>query len=212
MSAPDLTLLDAELDVALERRVKAHQDRKADALSVRDYLRILREAREVEDRIEPKRRAAGATTSRAFDVALEEYPELRERVAEPCEFCGADCELGVCPKSIVCPTCRAKPGQRCRRPSEHSGPMVAIHATRIEAAELPGPPVLRPEPFKAHQERASVPLAPLPQQLDLDGGLHDLAPQTRQERLFEPAPTQLAGQTSMAAEAAPPTNEGDATQ
>lgn len=44
----------------------------------------------------------------------------------------------------------------------------------------------------APQNRA---LPPLAQQLDIDGGLHDLAPQTRQERLFEPAPfAQLDGQ------------------
>lgn len=39
-----------------------------------------------------------------------------------------------------------------------------------------------------------TPVRPFAQQLDLDGGLHDLAPPTRQERLFEPAPEQLAGQ------------------
>jgi hypothetical protein len=39
--------------------------------------------------------------------------------------------------------------------------------------------------------------APLPAQLDLDGGLHEIGPQTRQERLFTPAPTQLAGQTHL---------------
>lgn len=54
----------------------------------------------------------------------------------------------------------------------------------------------------APQPRVSAPLAPLPQQLDLDGGLHALTPQApaeepEQERLFEPAPTQLAGQTCM---------------
>jgi hypothetical protein len=35
----------------------------------------------------------------------------------------------------------------------------------------------------------------LDQQLDLDGGLHDIGPQTAILRLFEPAPSQLAGQT-----------------
>jgi hypothetical protein len=41
------------------------------------------------------------------------------------------------------------------------------------------------------------------QQLDFENRLHDIAPQTRQERLFTPAPTQLDGQTWLAVEAAP---------
>lgn len=41
----------------------------------------------------------------------------------------------------------------------------------------------------------AAPLAPLPAQLDLDGRLHEIGPQTRQERLFTPAPAQLDGQT-----------------
>jgi hypothetical protein len=36
---------------------------------------------------------------------------------------------------------------------------------------------------------AGASLAPLPAQLDIDGGLHEIP------RLFEPAPTQLPGQT-----------------
>jgi hypothetical protein len=43
--------------------------------------------------------------------------------------------------------------------------------------------------------RAGASLAPLPAQLDLDGGLHEIAPQTERLRLFEPAPAQLQGQT-----------------
>lgn len=39
------------------------------------------------------------------------------------------------------------------------------------------------------------PLTPLLAQLDLDGGLHEVAPETGRMRLFEPAPTQLEGQT-----------------
>jgi hypothetical protein len=38
-------------------------------------------------------------------------------------------------------------------------------------------------------------MRPRAQQIDLDGQLHDLAPQTERMRLFNPAPTQLAGQT-----------------
>ncbi len=44
---------------------------------------------------------------------------------------------------------------------------------------------------------------PFDQQLDLDGGAHDLARETRQDRLFAPAPTQLDGQTWLEELAAP---------
>lgn len=37
----------------------------------------------------------------------------------------------------------------------------------------------------------------LDQQIDLDGGLHDVAPATAKLKLFEPAPNQLAGQQQM---------------
>lgn len=36
-----------------------------------------------------------------------------------------------------------------------------------------------------------------PQQIDLDGGLHDVAPVHERLRLFAPAPAQLAGQTHL---------------
>lgn len=39
------------------------------------------------------------------------------------------------PKAVDCPTCGAKAGNWCKRPSGHSGPMVAFHATRRKAAE-----------------------------------------------------------------------------
>jgi hypothetical protein len=38
------------------------------------------------------------------------------------------------------------------------------------------------------------PLRPFPQQLDLEGKPHDLAPEVERLRLFEPAPAQLPGQ------------------
>ena len=41
----------------------------------------------------------------------------------------------VDPKSVSCPTCGAKEGRRCKRPSGHSGPFVAFHAARRKAAE-----------------------------------------------------------------------------
>lgn len=49
---------------------------------------------------------------------------------------------------------------------------------------------------KATPEASTSPApAPLPAQLDLDGQAHEIAPQTERIRLFEPAPTQLPGQT-----------------
>lgn len=41
----------------------------------------------------------------------------------------------VDPKSVPCPSCAAKIGCWCKRPSGHSGPMVAFHAARRKAAE-----------------------------------------------------------------------------
>ncbi|HRQ14894.1 MAG TPA: hypothetical protein PK205_16445 [Promineifilum sp.] len=37
--------------------------------------------------------------------------------------------------AVECPTCGAKAGGWCKRPSGHSGPMVAFHAARRKAAE-----------------------------------------------------------------------------
>jgi hypothetical protein len=52
----------------------------------------------------------------------------------------------------------------------------------------------------ARERRASATLAPLPAQLDLDGGAHEIGPQTEVMRLFAPAPQQLEGQTYMRTE------------
>jgi hypothetical protein len=40
----------------------------------------------------------------------------------------------------------------------------------------------------------ALPIHP-PQQLDVEGNLHDLAPEVERLRLFEPAPAPLPGQT-----------------
>lgn len=47
---------------------------------------------------------------------------------------------------------------------------------------------------------ASTPPRPLAQQIDLDGQLHDLAPQSEAMRLFTPAPAPIAGQTRISEE------------
>jgi hypothetical protein len=40
-------------------------------------------------------------------------------------------------------------------------------------------------------------LLPFPQQLDTEGRLHDIGPEHKGVRLFEPAPEQLPGQASI---------------
>lgn len=53
---------------------------------------------------------------------------------EPCPFCGGDVIEGTtCPKSLPCPTCGARSGDSCRRPSGHRADR--LHADRIAAAE-----------------------------------------------------------------------------
>lgn len=51
-----------------------------------------------------------------------------------CDWCGADAVAGsVCPWSIRCPECRARPGAKCVRPSGHGA--AKMHAARWEASE-----------------------------------------------------------------------------
>lgn len=46
-------------------------------------------------------------------------------------------------------------------------------------------------------EQSSGQLVPMNQQLDAAGELHDIAPRTARERLFEPAPEQIPGQLGL---------------
>jgi hypothetical protein len=39
-------------------------------------------------------------------------------------------DAGPCPLSFTCPTCHAKPGEWCKRPSEHRA--TELHADRLE--------------------------------------------------------------------------------
>jgi hypothetical protein len=56
------------------------------------------------------------------------------RPSERCRWCGADAAVGTtCPRSLACPTCGARPGRRCKRPSEHQA--ATMHAARWQAAE-----------------------------------------------------------------------------
>jgi hypothetical protein len=56
------------------------------------------------------------------------------RPRERCRWCGAEAVAGsVCPRSLACPACGARPGRRCKRPSEHDA--AEMHAARWQAAE-----------------------------------------------------------------------------
>jgi hypothetical protein len=48
-----------------------------------------------------------------------------------CKWCGAALSesAGPCPLSFECPTCQAKPGKWCKRPSEHRAQ--SLHADRL---------------------------------------------------------------------------------
>lgn len=51
-----------------------------------------------------------------------------------CEFCGGLAVVGsTCPRGVICPVCRAAPGNPCRRPSGHRSDV--LHAARVELAE-----------------------------------------------------------------------------
>lgn len=53
---------------------------------------------------------------------------------EPCPWCSGNAIVGTtCPKSIACPTCGARPGARCKRPSGHAA--AELHDKRVGAAE-----------------------------------------------------------------------------
>jgi hypothetical protein len=52
---------------------------------------------------------------------------------EPCEWCGSPAAEGTCPRSILCPTCKAAPGAACKRPSGHRA--AVLHRDRIRMAE-----------------------------------------------------------------------------
>lgn len=75
----------------------------------------------------------------------------------------------------ACPTCGAR----------HSTADVALERMRAAVAE------------NQRRSSAAAALRPMDAQLDLDGRAHEIAPQTERMRLFEPAPTQLAGQTHL---------------
>ncbi|HEX6024376.1 MAG TPA: hypothetical protein VFZ00_20475, partial [Solirubrobacter sp.] len=78
-----LARINAELDEAIADRVAAHRERAAGTITVRAYLDRLEAARDVEDRLEPKRRVLGATTSRALELCERDGELTRFRHRGP---------------------------------------------------------------------------------------------------------------------------------
>lgn len=70
--------IDATIDAWLGVRVAAHRAREVRAIDVPLYLAALRAVRHVEDLLEPIRRANGATSSRAYELATTSEQLLLE--------------------------------------------------------------------------------------------------------------------------------------
>ena len=78
MSVARLAVLDAAVDAALEHRLRLHSLRHGGDLPVAAYLDGLRACRDVEDALEPLRRRAGASCSRAFELSRGELQAAGE--------------------------------------------------------------------------------------------------------------------------------------
>ena len=77
---------------------------------------------------------AAAITDAAAVARLEgsvELPLVIEEKQEPATFKHPA-------MAVACPSCGATVGHWCKRPSGHSGPMVAFHAARRKAVEGQG--------------------------------------------------------------------------
>ncbi|MFE9121477.1 hypothetical protein [Streptomyces sp. NPDC007172] len=70
------------------------------------------------------------TAGLLVDVAGRVLPAT----VQPCASCDGE-DLGdTCPAFLTCPTCKAAPQQRCRRPSGHTAEQ--WHRRRVRAADL----------------------------------------------------------------------------
>lgn len=67
------------LKVAIDRRVMAHHARQRGTISVATYLGLLRWVRDVEDRLEPLRRAVGYRRSRAYELCTAYTADVYRR-------------------------------------------------------------------------------------------------------------------------------------
>ena len=70
--------------------------------------------------------------------------------------------------AVACPTCGAKAGRWCKRPSGHSGPFVAFHAARRKLAAAFAQAAVVPEDTPVAgggaTERAAQPPAAAPEE------------------------------------------------
>lgn len=73
-----LTVYNTAVDAVLDHRVQLHRLRGAGDLEVKPYLDGLRAVRDVEDALEGLRRRAGAKSTRAFELSVEELAAAGE--------------------------------------------------------------------------------------------------------------------------------------
>lgn len=71
--------VNARLTTAVNVRVAAHRARERRAIDVPTYIRRLAWARKVEDELEPVRRAAGFTRSRAYELCSAHTADFYRR-------------------------------------------------------------------------------------------------------------------------------------
>jgi hypothetical protein len=71
---------------------------------------------------------------RAAGLLVDGAGRALPAMVQPCAFCDGG-DLGdTCPASLICPTCKAAPRQRCHRPSGHTAEQ--WHTWRVRAADL----------------------------------------------------------------------------
>ncbi|MHC3392836.1 zinc finger domain-containing protein [Streptomyces lavendulocolor] len=71
---------------------------------------------------------------RAAGLLVDVAGRVLPATAPLCGFCDGEDIGDTCPASLTCPTCKATPRQRCRRPSGHTAEQ--WHCSRVRAADL----------------------------------------------------------------------------
>jgi hypothetical protein len=101
---------------------------------------------------------------------------------------------------VPCPTCRAKPGSRCVRPSGH--PAMNLHIPRDQAALDAGALVRCPEPHDAHHHLILTDSArqdagfPVVAPNNVPASMRPKANRERKQKRREPAPPAPAPEVS----------------
>ena len=96
------------------------------------FERAYHELKRSEPRQITGERLARALLAEPDEAVIECRCALRGGCPRPIEEAIA---CRVCPFKFRCPCCRARRGQRCQRPSGHSGPFVAPHGARLDLAD-----------------------------------------------------------------------------